>query len=581
MPYSHLHRMAKANCMDDLSSADRHGNDFSELVWENGQIVVQGQSIKNRKSSNNGTNNNGKEEEHTVEKTPYLKDISTTSGPLSRPMGSGQEDELVHWLNYPLDDYSSEFFSEFHQQALSMHNTAVPVMKNVSYGGRKLEQGNASKIVKESHRSRVQEPAPASQPSPNTSFMNFSRFLRPPPLAKPDSENVDRGSDRVRTKDERSGGSCSNPVKSIVIDSTNGSRSQAGYQSKPHGAPKVDVKPSSTGVIPEKEAVPKGDCPENVGPTSSFAASTGIEPVVASSSLCSGNITRGASSDPKHRFKRRYRDSEESDYPSEDVEEESVGVRKPVTARGGMSTKRTRAAEVHNLSERKRRDRINEKMRALQELIPNCNKVDKASMLDEAIEYLKTLQLQLQIMSMGSGMFMPPMMVPPNAMQHLNAPHLQPFSQMNAGMGMGMGFGMGMVDMLQVPPLHGGQFPYSPIAAHSSVPMMGGISHQMFGHPGQGMHMSMPCAPFIPHSAGPSTHPTLLPVVSGVATCTEIPNLTMPSSSNQPIENVNFELPNRNAECPQNQTSVQCQETKESFKQSDLEQIQEQPVKSN
>jgi hypothetical protein len=45
----------------------------------------------------------------------------------------------------------------------------------------------------------------------------------------------------------------------------------------------------------------------------------------------------------------------------------------------------------------RRRDRINEKMRALQELIPHCNKTDKASMLDEAIEYLKSLQLQVQV----------------------------------------------------------------------------------------------------------------------------------------------------------------------------------------
>jgi hypothetical protein len=61
------------------------------------------------------------------------------------------------------------------------------------------------------------------------------------------------------------------------------------------------------------------------------------------------------------------------------------------------STKRSRAAEVHNLSERKRRDRINERMKALQELIPRCNKSDKASMLDEAIEYMKSLQLQIQV----------------------------------------------------------------------------------------------------------------------------------------------------------------------------------------
>ncbi|KAL8523200.1 hypothetical protein ACS0TY_013244 [Phlomoides rotata] len=61
------------------------------------------------------------------------------------------------------------------------------------------------------------------------------------------------------------------------------------------------------------------------------------------------------------------------------------------------SSKRTRAAEVHNLSEKRRRSRINEKLKALQNLVPNSNKTDKASMLDEAIEYLKQLQLQVQV----------------------------------------------------------------------------------------------------------------------------------------------------------------------------------------
>ncbi|KAL0298061.1 UNVERIFIED_CONTAM: Transcription factor PHYTOCHROME INTERACTING FACTOR-LIKE 13 [Sesamum angustifolium] len=78
------------------------------------------------------------------------------------------------------------------------------------------------------------------------------------------------------------------------------------------------------------------------------------------------------------------------------------------------TTRRNRVAEMHNLSERRRRDRINEKMRALQELIPHSNKSDKASMLDEAIEYMKSLQMQLQWMWMGSGMAT--MMLP--GMQH-------------------------------------------------------------------------------------------------------------------------------------------------------------------
>ncbi|KAF8046099.1 hypothetical protein N665_4036s0004 [Sinapis alba] len=69
------------------------------------------------------------------------------------------------------------------------------------------------------------------------------------------------------------------------------------------------------------------------------------------------------------------------------------------------STRRSRAAEVHNLSERRRRDKINERMKTLQELIPHCTKTDKASILDEAIDYMKSLKLQLQVTWMGNRMF--------------------------------------------------------------------------------------------------------------------------------------------------------------------------------
>jgi len=36
-------------------------------------------------------------------------------------------------------------------------------------------------------------------------------------------------------------------------------------------------------------------------------------------------------------------------------------------------------------------------MRSLQELVPNSNKVDKASMLDDIIDYVKFLQLQVKV----------------------------------------------------------------------------------------------------------------------------------------------------------------------------------------
>ncbi|KAL6504610.1 hypothetical protein OROHE_023368 [Orobanche hederae] len=72
------------------------------------------------------------------------------------------------------------------------------------------------------------------------------------------------------------------------------------------------------------------------------------------------------------------------------------------------SSKRSRAAEAHNLSEKRRRGRINEKLKALQSLIPNSSKTDKTSMLDEAIEYLKQLQLQVQMLTMRNRLSLHP-----------------------------------------------------------------------------------------------------------------------------------------------------------------------------
>ncbi|KAJ0245270.1 Transcription factor HFR1 [Hirschfeldia incana] len=48
---------------------------------------------------------------------------------------------------------------------------------------------------------------------------------------------------------------------------------------------------------------------------------------------------------------------------------------------------------------RRRNDMMSSKMRTLQQLLPNCHKEDTVSVLDKAIEYLKDLQFQLQVMS--------------------------------------------------------------------------------------------------------------------------------------------------------------------------------------
>ncbi|CAM6061134.1 unnamed protein product [Sphagnum tenellum] len=141
--------------------------------------------------------------------------------------------------------------------------------------------------------------------------------------------------------------------------------------------------------------------------------------------------------------KRKAVVTEEPECQSEDGDDESADLRRRTEGRAS-TTKRTRAAEVHNLSERRRRDRINEKMKALQELIPNSNKTDKASMLDEAIEYLRTLQLQIQMVS-STGKSIPPMVMP-SGMQHLQmqAPEMMDMSSVGMGMAMRMGMDLGL-----------------------------------------------------------------------------------------------------------------------------------------
>ncbi|XP_031492639.1 transcription factor UNE10-like isoform X2 [Nymphaea colorata] len=120
---------------------------------------------------------------------------------------------------------------------------------------------------------------------------------------------------------------------------------------------------------------------------------------------------------------------ENGDFSSKPVKEEN-----DVSSQGGK---------------KRRRDRINQKMKALQKLVPNSNKTDKASMLDEVIEYLKQLQAQVQMMSVRA--MTPQLMMPAMAMAQQ-----MPMGPLMGHMGMG-GFGipampMGSVGMAPVPP---------------------------------------------------------------------------------------------------------------------------------
>ncbi|XP_015874809.1 transcription factor PIF3 isoform X2 [Ziziphus jujuba] len=700
MPLSELYRMAKGKL--DSNQDFEIGNDIFELVWENGQVTMQGQSSRAKKGpscnslpshclpSYNLKTRDKDIGNGTISRTGKFGTVGSGLDeiPMSVPsaeMGLNQDDDMMPWLNYPIEeslqhDYCPDFLPELSgvtvnelsaadnfacvDRRSSCNQVYRDSNTNPVHGDGSLEQRNVSKVASvgggevsrprpgssqlcpssssqqcqtsfPSLRSRVSDivgdntssvahqavcrdsprvPSPGGFPSKKMqkldavppgstpAIMNFSHFSRPAALVKANLQNIGATTGsalpsmhRVTNKEKGAAASSNNPPESAPNSSSVGLRKETSSPCQ-NVASNVDLKPSDAMPVEEpfaakqSEAVCQEDASKNDTNSNQLFCESAVrgfpdgertaEPVVASSSVCSGNSVERVSDDPTHLLKRKCRDTEDSECHSEDADEESVGVKKIAAARASGS-KRSRAAEVHNLSERRRRDRINEKMRALQELIPNCNKVDKASMLDEAIEYLKTLQLQVQIMSMGAGLYMPPMMLP-TGMQHMHAPHMAHFSPMGVGMGMGlsMGFGMGMPDMnggssgypmIQVPSMQGAHFPGPPMSGHTAFHGMTGSNLQMFGLHGQGLPMPMQRPPLVPMTGGPFMKSAVGPNVCGASGPMENVESAPPSTSTDPVQNMSSQvMQNPGANSSMNQTSSQCQPTTERFEQSTL-----------
>uniref|UniRef100_A0A9I9D6A4 BHLH domain-containing protein n=1 Tax=Cucumis melo TaxID=3656 RepID=A0A9I9D6A4_CUCME len=63
-----------------------------------------------------------------------------------------------------------------------------------------------------------------------------------------------------------------------------------------------------------------------------------------------------------------------------------------------VRARRGQATDSHSLAERARREKISERMKYLQDLVPGCNKITgKAGMLDEIINYVQSLQRQVEL----------------------------------------------------------------------------------------------------------------------------------------------------------------------------------------
>ncbi|XP_078179925.1 transcription factor PHYTOCHROME INTERACTING FACTOR-LIKE 15-like isoform X2 [Carex rostrata] len=401
----------------------------------------------------------------------------------------GADTGTVPWIDYPILN-ASEHYTEDELQSNLNHNlplTAAP--------SKPLDIQAAVPVQKSGREDGV----PCSNKKPpwlqlqkggRGRVINFSNFLRPVVLAKASLQS----SERLRSNEKASTSYINNSLlDSMVIQSASALQPPAQTSSLPQpqmllpgGCQKVvdtsnhycdgdnKVPPPSSQQVQRKQLLErdneKGKEKEKEKEEEK-EKEKGAQPVLVLTSVCSRNV------DSKHKSKRKFPEEDFSTHSDENCEDESVGLTRPSTLKGS-GIKRGRTVEVHNLSERKRRDRINEKMRALQELIPNCKKVDKASMLDEAIEHLKSLQLQVQmmVMMMGARMCVPPMMLSPG-LHHMplaSYPHMGMGMNMGMGMGMGMGYGMGVGPavnhtMPTPPPSH-------PAIPFNSMPMINGPS---------------------------------------------------------------------------------------------------------
>ncbi|KAL3029224.1 hypothetical protein AAZX31_03G152000 [Glycine max] len=372
---SALPRQKKPSIADD---------DIMELLWHNGQVVVQSQNQRSLRKLPPVTNSH--------DASPAGPSMAREIRPLVENFNQHlfmHEGEMASWLHYPIDDDEPALDQSFGADFLY----SPPTTANNSSFMQTL--GHTSQLTELRPMSANPRPPIPPPRRPEQRTPNFAYFSR---------HNTRAAEPSVKAAAR----------ESTVVDSCDteaaASRVSETVRSAAEGGAGVAAPSTSAG-----------------GGRSTMMYDLTMTSSPGGSSSCDEPVQVAAAEEDR---KRKGREAEEWECQSEDVDFESEA-KKQVC--GSTSTKRSRAAEVHNLSERRRRDRINEKMKALQELIPRCNKSDKASMLDEAISYLKSLQLQVQMMSMGCGMV--PMMFP-GIQQYMPA--------MGMGVGMGMGMEMGM-----------------------------------------------------------------------------------------------------------------------------------------
>ncbi|KAE8698574.1 Transcription factor bHLH54 [Hibiscus syriacus] len=97
----------------------------------------------------------------------------------------------------------------------------------------------------------------------------------------------------------------------------------------------------------------------------------------------------------KNRRNLRPKKNQSNFLTTDDDEDSNDGLK----GQSGSNCSKGTAIDPQSLYARKRRERINKRHRILQNLVPNGTKVDISTMLEEAVQYMKFLQLQIKMLS--------------------------------------------------------------------------------------------------------------------------------------------------------------------------------------
>lgn len=479
--------------------------EIMELLWQNGQVVVHSQNQRSSKKAQFGGGSGDGGEAVIPSEVREIRSSGEEQTAAAQNLFM-QEDEMASWLQYPLVD--SSFDRDLYSDLL--YPAPPPPVTNVG------PPRAAEEIRPPPMPPRPPIPTPPRKlqaSSPLQNFVHLSRMSRSrnEPISGPSSSS--KAAVRESTVVE------SNETPMV---GSNDRVSQAAAKSTAQDFGGNVMRGTATACTS----------------TAARESETGTCDLTLSSSPAGSGASVSASPEPPlpHQNpppaedrKRKGREAEENDYRTEDIEFESAEAK--MRARSSTSTKRSRAAEVHNQSERRRRDRINEKMRALQELIPRCNKSDKASMLDEAIEYLKSLQLQVQMMSMGYGMM--PMMYPG-------------VQQFMPAMGMGMGMGMGMEMGMNRP-----MVPYQSVLPSSPMQNQAAAAHMGARFPMPPFHMSpVPLPEPSRIRVSNQTDPVLNSLAANNPNQPQIPNFVDPYQQYLCLHQAQFPSPQNQAGVP-------------------------------